>query len=75
MYEEARRTLQIHFTYNGSLYSATGGKGAVYWYFSKDENDDIGSVNGFENVFTYKFIEGKSILDLFDEIKNSMVFE
>lgn len=72
--EEVKKSLLIEFDYNGNNYTATGGKGANYWVFSKNR-EEVGSVYGYKNVFTYKFVEGKSIVELFDEIEPSIEFD
>ena len=46
---------------------------AVFWVFYKNE-EEVGTINEFENVFTYKFIEDKSMLDVFDEIEPTLCF-
>ena len=72
--KEVEKSLLIEFDYKGNNYTASGGKGAVFWIFCKN-GEDIGTVEGFDNVFTYKFIEGKSILDLVDEIEPEIEFD
>ena len=72
--EEIKRSLLIEFNYNGNNYTASGGEDANYWIFCKNE-EKIGSSYGFENVFTFKFVEGKSILDIFDEIQSNIEFD
>ena len=71
---ETKRSLLIEFDYHGNNYTASGGQDANYWVFCKNQ-EEVGSVYGFDNVFTYKFVEGKSIIDLFDEIEPSIEFD
>lgn len=72
--EEVKISLLIEFDYNGNNYTASGGKNANYWVFCKNE-EEVGSVYGYDNVYTYKFVEGKSIIELFDEIEPSIEFD
>ncbi|MBB5219670.1 hypothetical protein HNP77_002052 [Treponema rectale] len=72
--EEAKKSLLIEFNYKGNNYTVSGGEDAKYWIFFKNE-EKVGSVYGFNNVFTYKFVEGKSIVELFDEIEPSIEFD
>lgn len=72
--DEAESNLNIEFPYKEDWYVAAGGEGAVYWCFYKN-GEEVGDIEGFENVFTYKFIDGKSILDVFDEIEPDIEFD
>ena len=72
--KETEHNLNIEFMYNNNWYAAVGGENAEFWCFYKN-GEDVGEIEGFDNVFTFKFIEGKSIIDLFDEIEPSIEFD
>ena len=72
--KETRKNLNIEFSFNGNWFIAAGGEGAFFWTFYKN-GEDVGDVEGFENVFDFKFIDGKSITEVFDEIVSTIEFD
>ena len=72
--EETKNNLNVEFSFNGDWYAAAGGEDAFFWTFYKN-GEDVGDVEGFENVFDFKFIDGKSITDVFDEIEPTIEFD
>ena len=72
-HEEVKKYLHIYIYYNDVEYAATCGEDHNYWCFYKDD-EEIGDVEGFENAFNYKFIDGKSINELYYDIRDDIAF-
>ena len=72
--KETKDNLNIEFSFNGNWFAIAGGDDAFFWTFYKN-GEDVGEVEGFENVFTFKFIEGKSIVEVFEEIEPTIEFD